>query len=149
MRFSWKAIVLAPLPVPLIASVVLGLSPSKDPLFAFLFFFVLGSAFSYGASVFVLWPGLYLVSRFTALTAWLTGLVGTALGCAMYLPVAWVSYRASGDDSGPPSGTFVEYLWRNFWSEGWVFFAGGLVTALLYWFLSKPSARIRADAGAL
>ena len=132
MRFSWKAIVLAALPVPLIASVILALAPSRNPWQAFLIFFIFGSAFSYGASVFLLLPGLYLVSRFRVLTAWLVGLVGTMMGGAIFLAVALLSYQGSGDNSGPPSGTFAEYLGRTFWTEGWPFFAGGLVTALLY-----------------
>lgn len=142
MRFSWKAIVLAPLPVPLFVSVILALAPSRNPWQAFLIFFIFGSAFSYGAGVFLLLPSLYLISRFRALTAWLVGLVGIMMGGAIFLTVAWLSYLGSGDNSGPPSGAFGEYLGRTFWPEGWPFFAGGLVTALLYWFLVRPPGEV-------
>jgi hypothetical protein len=138
MRFSWKAILLAPLAVPFITGLVLAASLSGRPLMNFVFFFGLAAALSYGASVFVLLPGLYLVSRFAVLTAWLAGLVGTGLGLALYFPVGWVSYRASGDNSGPPTGTFGEYLWHGGATEAWPFLAGGLITALVYWFLAKP-----------
>lgn len=144
LRFSWKAILLAPLLVPLVASLIMASAPSKSPAFSFLIFFALGSAFSFGLSIGLFLPGLFLLSLFTRLTLWLRGLFGTALGLAIYLPVAWVSYGASGDDSGPPSGTFGEYLWRQSGSEAWLFLAGGLVTALFYWVLSKPSRPVRS-----
>ena len=111
----------------------------------FLFFFGLAAALSYGASVFVLLPCLYLVSRFTALTALLTGAVGTVLGLAIYFPVGWVSYGASGDNSGPPTGTFGEYLWQHGPAEAWPFLAGGLITALLYWFQAKTQQKAKAE----
>jgi hypothetical protein len=146
MRFSWKAILLAPLAVPLITGLVLASSPSGRPLMNFIFFFGLAAAFSYGASVFVLLPGLYLVSRFAVLTAWLAGMAGTGLGLALYFPIGWVSYRASGDNSGPPTGTFGQYLWQGGAAEAWPFLAGGLITALLYWFLAKPrKATVKAE----
>jgi hypothetical protein len=144
LRFSWKAIVLAPLLVPLVASSIMAMGTNQKPVFAFFFFFVLGSAFSYGVSVGLFLPGLFVLSRFTRLTVGRTLLFGTALGLMVYLPVAWVSYGASGDDSGPPSGTFGEYLWRQSGSEAWLFVVGGLVTALFYWFLSRPLRKLEA-----
>ena len=143
MRFSWKAILLAPLLVPLIASFVMAMAPSPSWLFSFLFFLALGCVVSYGVSIVLFLPCLFVLSRFTRLTAWLTGLVGAALGMAVYLPVAWQSWLASGDNSGPPSESFLEYLWRNSWSESWLFYGGGLATAMVYWLLSKP----RVEAG--
>jgi hypothetical protein len=138
LRFSWKAMVLAPLAVPLIAALVLAAAPSKDPLWGFLFFLFLGGVFSYGVSLGLFLPSLFVLSRFIRLTAWRTGLLGLVLGLLVYLPVARVSYGASGDDSGPPTDTFVEYLMRNFWAESWIFLVGGLVMALLYWLLASP-----------
>lgn len=138
MKFSWKAVVLAPLAAPLLIGLALTWSSGGKLLFAFLFFFGLAAVLSYGVSILVFLPCLYLCSRFMGLMAWSTGLLGTVLGMAIYLPFSWVSYGASGDDSGPPTGTFGEYLWRSGPSEAWIFLAAGLVTALLYWFLAKP-----------
>ena len=137
MRFSWKAIILAPLPVPLIASLVLAMAPSQSRFQAFLFFFALGCVFSYGVSLALFLPSLFVLSRFTRLTAWLTGLVGMLLGMAVYLPVGWQSYLITGDNSGPPTGSFAHYLWHNSWSESWLFYLGGLLTATVYWLLAK------------
>ena len=138
MRFSWKAILFAPLAVPLFTGSVFTASTRGEPVFTFLFFFGLAAVFSYGATVCVLLPCLFLLSRFKTLTAWVTGFVGIMLGLAIYFPMAWVSHRASGDNSGPPTDTFFEYLWRKGLAEGWMLPAAGLVTALLYWFLSAP-----------
>jgi hypothetical protein len=138
MIFSWKAIALAPLAVPFLVGSTLTLTGGGNPVFSFLFFFALAAVLSYGVSIMGLLPCLYFCSRFVALTACSTGVMGALLGMATYFPVGWVSYRSSGVDSGPPSGTFVEYLWHSGPPEAWIFVAAGLVTALLYWFLAKP-----------
>ena len=140
MRFSWKAILLALLLVPLIAALILATAPSQNRFLAFLFFFALGCVLSYGASVVLFLPCLFVLSRFTRLTAWLTGLVGMVLGMAVYVPLGWQSYLATGDNSGPPPGSFAQYLWRDSWSERWLFYLGGLVTATVYWLLARPPA---------
>jgi hypothetical protein len=62
-------------------------------------------------------------------------------GLLIYFPCAWQLYLTSGDNSGPPTESFGAYLGRNFWSESWLFYASGLMTALLYWFLTRPAAR--------
>jgi hypothetical protein len=143
MNFSWKALVLAPLPIPLILSALLAFSsPGKNPFAGFLFFFTLGSVLSYGTAIFLFLPCLFIISRFATLTASLTGLLGTALGLVVYVPVIWSSYKSSGDDSGPPQITFGEYLRQHaFGLDFWVLLVAGLVTALLYWFLANRPPR--------
>ena len=143
IRFSWTGLILAPLPIPFIFSALLEISaPGQSPILSFLFFFVVGGVVSYGATLFLLLPSLILISRLTPLTAHLTGLVGTVLGGVIWLPVLWLSYRTSGDNSGPPQGSFGEYLRRELLGqEIWMFLMAGLVTALLYWFLAGLSSR--------
>ena len=138
MRFSWRAVALAPLAVPLLVGSVFAVWTGGQPVFTFLIFAGLALPISYGASLFLFLPCLFLVSRFMALKAWMVGAMGTVLGLVIYFPVGWVSYGASGQDSGPPTETFVQYLLREGPAEGWLFPVSGLVTALLYWFLSKP-----------
>jgi len=137
MKFSWKALILAPLPIPLVFSALFEIStPGRSPIFSFLFFFVLGSVLSYGVTIFLFLPCLFLVSRLTSLTASLTGLIGTVLGCLVYFPVAWQFYLSSGVDSGPPPGTFGDYLrLHGFEWDFWVLLLSGLITSLLYWYL--------------
>jgi hypothetical protein len=138
MRFSWKAIILAPLFVPLIVGVVMAAVPYQNRMFSFLFFFVVVCVLSYGVSIVLFLPCLFVLSRFARLSFWLTGLTGMALGLVVYFPVTWQSYLSSGDNSGPPAESFLAYLGRNFWSESWLFYVGGLVTATVYWLLTKP-----------
>ena len=148
MKFTWAGLLLAPLPVPFIYGVLFVLSTeSRSPLLGILVLFALGSIVSYGATVCLFLPCLYLVSRFTALTARVTGAVGAALGAIVWLAYLRIDYQASGDNSGPLAGTFAEYLWRqwsdpSFWIFGILFIAGGLLTAALYWRLAgRPLQR--------
>jgi hypothetical protein len=137
MKFSWKALILAPLPIPLVFSALFEIStPGRSPILSFAFLFALGSVLSYGITIFLFLPGLFLLSRLTSLTVRLTALVGAVLGCLVYLPVAWQSYLATGVDSGPPQGTFGDYLHHHgFEWDFWALVLAGLVTALLYGYL--------------
>jgi len=137
-------LLLAPLPVPFVYSVafVILASMSSHPIFGFLLCFILGSVFSYGATIFLFLPCLFLLSRFTPLTARLTCLLGTLLGGLALLPLDWEMYLTSGVDSGPPQGSFAAYLLQQgFDPIDWAFPVGGLVTAMLYWLLAKQRAR--------
>jgi hypothetical protein len=142
-QLPWKGIILAPLAVPLIFSVAVQIfAPGKNPALAFLVIFSLTSMVSYAATILLLLPCLFLVSRLTPLTAGLTGFLGTALGVMVYMPGVWLAYRSSGENPGPPQGSFGEYLWTQ--PPGWEMYAfpvAGLVTALLYRFLAKPPLR--------
>ena len=144
MKFSWKALFVAPLPVPFVYSVAFViLSPmGKHPISGFLFCFILGSMFSYGATLFLFLPCLFLISRLIPLTARLTCLLGTLLGGLTLLPVDWVMWTTSGVDSGRPQGSFAAYfLQQGFDPIDWAFVVGGLATATIYWFLAKQRPR--------
>lgn len=119
----------------------MAIDASRNPWPTFLFIFGLSIAFSYGVSLFLFLPGLFVLSRFTKLTFLRTVLFGTLLGLALYFPIAWQSYLASGDNSGPPTESFLHYLRHNFVSESWLFYGSGLLTAALYWLLAKPATK--------
>ena len=138
LRFSWKAILLAPLAVPLLTGLVLALSVNGPRVHTFLFFFSIACVFAYGATLCVLLPGLFLASLFLPLTTRLTAAIGIVLGLMVYFPFGWISYCASGDNSGPPAISFAAYLWQQGPGEAWPFPLGGLITALAYWFLARP-----------
>src|SRR5882724_10185768 len=132
MKFSWKALLLAPLAVPFVFSVafVILSGMSKHSISGFLVCFALGSILSYGATLFLFLPCLLLLSRLIPLTARLTCMLGTLLGGLALLPVDWVMYSTSGVDSGPPQGSFWAYFLRQgFDPIDWAFLVGGLVTA--------------------
>ena len=137
MKFSWRALVVAPAVIPFIVSTLMVIANhGKSLLASFAFLFVLSSMISYSTTIFVFLPCLYLLSKLsTPRYSWVC-LLGIVLGVAILLPVDWVCYQESGMDSGPPQGTFYEYLWRNWWDPvDWVFPVGGLITAMVYWFL--------------
>jgi hypothetical protein len=142
MRFSWKAVALAPFAVPLAVAVagsaMVAAEGHGSVPGAFLFFLAIGCLVSYGATACMLLPALAVASRFAALTALRAALLGALLGVAVYMPLAWIMWRASGDDSGPPSDTFVEHTLRDLADPWGLAFAlamplAGLVTAALYW----------------
>lgn len=137
MKFSWKTLILAPLPIPLVFSALLEiLAPVRGSILSFLFFFVLGSVLSYGITIFFSCPACFwyqnsLIWRF----AWRVS-SELCLGASCTSPVSWEFYLASGVDSGPPQGTFGDYLrWHGFEWDFWVLLLAGLITALLYWYL--------------
>jgi hypothetical protein len=143
MKFTWKAIVIAPLVVPFVYSAALELqAPSKSPILSFLIVFGFGSIFSLVVTLFLLFPALFLVARLTPLTAPLTAVVGTILGGIVYIPVIWETYLTSGDNSGPPQESFFSYLWQYGLGEDLlIFLVAGLVTSTLYWLLAKGSTK--------
>ena len=140
VRFSWRAILLAPMLVPLIVALALAQSPGPDRLFSFFLFFLPGCVISYGVTLLLFLPGLFVLSRFAPLTAGRAALLGLLVGLAIYFPIGWQSYLITGDNSGRPSRSFTHYLWHDSWSESWIFCLGGLVTAIGYWHLARPPA---------
>jgi hypothetical protein len=58
---------------------------------------------------------------------------------AVFFPIAWMSFKSSGPDSGPPTGTFLEFLWRSRSDiTNLLFPIAGLITSLVYWMLCRP-----------
>jgi hypothetical protein len=136
MHFSWKGLLLAPLPVPLIGSVVMapllnGEGPVVLPFFILL---IPACMISYGTTVFLFLPALFLLSLLRPVTAWMACALGFALGAAMIVPITLMAWKGSGPDSGPPTESFLTFFVR--WAADpfmLVFPAAGLVTAALYW----------------
>jgi len=143
MRFSWAGLILAPLLAPLLfVAAVLGPPQDRSWPLAFLVFMVPGCIVSYGATVFLFLPSLYLLSgrwKPTGLRACLLGLV---LGAAVAVPLTWMAWKSSGPDSGPPVEGFLTFALR--WAADpmmAIFPAAGLVTAGLYWWLGTRRHR--------
>lgn len=142
MKFTWKGLILAPLVAPFLFSWVLTCATDcNSPLIGFLFFLLPGCIVSYGTTVFIFLPCLYVVSKLMTPRYPVVCMLGTMLGAFAFFPLAWVMFKSSGPDSGPPIGTFVGYLWecRND-AMTWMFPISGLMTAALYWVLGNNSA---------
>jgi hypothetical protein len=149
MRFTWRAVVLAPLAAPMLFSLA-ACGDAKSRVLGFLCFFLLGSFFSYGATMMLWLPSLFCLSLLTRLRFFKACLLGMFLGLVSYFPVAWVFWKSSGPDSGPPEITFVAYLARSLgeWST-WFFPVGGLITAIAWWMLSNQRPSQKAEAVAV
>ena len=135
MRFNWTALMLAPLLVPALFSVVfIGLS--GGPLLGVLILLVPGCVVSYGTTIFLFLPCLFLLSLWRPLTSFNVCLVGLLLGAAVFVPLTWMDWKSSGTDSGPPTESFLSFFVR--WTAdpfNLIFPVAGLITAALYWWL--------------
>ena len=145
MRFSWTGLVLAPLPVPFIASLVMApLLQGEGPVvLPFLILLIPACVISYATTIFLFLPTLFLLCLWRPVTGLIACLAGFVLGAAVIVPVTMLAWKASGPDSGPPSEPFWEFFPR--WAADplmLVFPLAGLVTAALYWWMgSRRRAR--------
>ena len=145
MRFSWTGLILAPLVVPvLFAAVFVSLSGDGWPLLGFAIMLVAGCIVSYGTTIFLFLPCLFLLSLWRPLTALKVCLLGLVLGAAAFVPLTLMLWKGSGPDSGPPTESFFTFLVR--WAAdpfNVVFPLAGLITAGLYWWLGtwRPTWR--------
>ena len=148
MRFSWTALIVAPLLVPLLFSLAMvGFSESGNPLLMFLILMVPGCVISYGTTIFLLLPALYLVSRWRPLTGLNVCLLGLVLGMLVFVPLTWIDWASSGPDSGPPTESFLSFFLR--WAAdpvNAIYPVAGLITAGLYWWLAtQRSGHVASD----
>ena len=140
MRFSWTGLIVAPLLVPVIFSVamssLLGGSNESNPILIFLVLLVPGCVVSYGATVFLFLPCLFLLSLSRQMTGFKVCLLGLVLGAGVFVPLTWIEWHSSGPDSGPPVENFLVFLLR--WAADpttAMFPLAGLITAGFYWWL--------------
>ena len=139
MRFSWTGLILAPLLVPMVFSMIgaaMLSSPQEggNPALGFLVLLIPGCVISYGATIFLLLPSLFLLSLWRPVTAFRACLVGLLLGALVFVPLTWLEWKSSGPDSGPPTENFLVFFVR--WTADpltAMFPLAGLITAGLYW----------------
>src|SRR5262249_14424758 len=142
MRFSWAGVLLAPLLAPLLFSAAMAAGVEDGHALLFVIVMVAGCIVSYGAMVLLFLPALYLLSSARPLNWLHVCLLGALLGALAFVPPAWVSWKSSGPDSGPPQEAFLTFLVR--WAAdpmAVLFPAAGLVTAALYWWLGTRRRR--------
>ena len=146
MRFSWPALVLAPLAVPVLFSVAfVSSSPVSAPLLGFLILLVPSSFISYGTTVFLFLPCLFVLSLFRPMTGFRVCLLGLVLGALVFVPLTVMDWKGSGPDSGPPEESFISFFLR--WVAdplNLIFPVSGAITAGLYWWLATRWPRWRS-----
>jgi hypothetical protein len=138
MQFSWRGLVLSPLPVPAIFSGLMAVGfDNNNSLLAFLFVMALGCIISYGSTIFLLLPSMYLLSLWRPLTGLNVCLLGLVLGAAVFVPITLMEWKASGPDSGPPTENPLVFMLRFGADPTTIIYpVAGLVTAALYWWLA-------------
>lgn len=136
MRFSWTGLILAPLVMPAISAALLSPFLGQQPVLGFLFLFIPGCIVSYGATLILFLPCLFLLSLWRPLTASNVCLLGLVLGLAVFVPLTWMEWKSSGTDSGPPSENFFPFFIRWVADPTTVLYPlSGLITAGVYWWL--------------
>jgi len=136
MRFSWTGLILAPLLVPLLFSATMAGFEASGPLLMFSILLVLSCVVSYGTTIFLFVPSLFLLSLWRPMTGMKVCLLGLVLGAAVYVPLTLMVWKGSGPDSGPPTESFWVFFLR--WAADPItplFPLAGLVTAGSYWWL--------------
>jgi len=134
MRFSWSGLILAPLPLPVISAALLSSLQGDRPVLSFLLLLVPGCIVSYGTTIFLFLPCLYLLSLWRPLTRFKVCLLGLVLGAAVLVPLTWMEWKSSGPDSGPPTESFLAFFLRPDPLTA-ILPLAGLITAGLYWWL--------------
>ena len=134
MRFSWTGLILAPLLAPLIFSAAL--LSGDHPIVSFLILLAPACIVSYGTTIFLFLPCLFLLSLWRPMTGFKVCLLGLALGAAVLVPLTLMAWKGSGPDSGPPTESFLDFFVR--WTLDpftAILPMAGLITAGLYWWL--------------
>ena len=137
MRFSWTGLILAPLLVPLMLSAaLLSFLQGDRPVLLFLILLVPSCVVSYGTTIFLFLPSLFLLSVWRPMTGLKACLLGLVLGAVVFVPLTLLEWKSSGPDSGPPTESFWVFFLR--WAADpmtAIYPMAGLVTAGLYWWL--------------
>jgi hypothetical protein len=137
MRFSWTGLILAPLLVPLMfCAAMMGFVTANNSALAFLILMVPSCIVSYGTTIFLFLPSLFLLSLWRPMTGIKVCLLGLVLGAAVFVPLTLMEWKGSGPDSGPPTESFPVFFLR--WAADpftAIYPVAGLVTAGLYWWL--------------
>jgi hypothetical protein len=136
MRFSWAGLILAPLLLPVLFGAALSLLLGGQPMLSFLLLFVAGCIVSYGVTIFLFLPSLFLLSLWRPMTSVKVCLLGLVLGSTTFVPLTLMDWKSSGPDSGPPTESFLEFFVR--WAADpftAIYPLAGLITAGLYWWL--------------
>jgi hypothetical protein len=139
MRFSWTGLILAPLSVPVIFSTTMMIILVRgDGLQAFLTMLIVGCVVSYGITIFLFMPCLFLLSLSHQMTGFKVCLLGLLLGALVFVPLPLIAWSGSGLHSGPPIMNFFVFFLR--WAADPItalFPLAGLITAGLYWWLAN------------
>ena len=112
MRFGWTGLILAPLLLPVVFAALVRSLQGDRPVLGFLILLVPGCIVSYGTTIFLFLPCLFLLSLWRPMTGFKVCLLGLLLGVAVFVPLTWVEWSSSGPNSGPPTESFFQFFVR-------------------------------------
>ena len=134
--FSWRALLVAPLVIPVPTAVVF-VTDSRNPIAAFGFCVLVGYVLTLAVVGCALCPTLWLVSWVAPIRAWLTPMIGGLLAAPIFLAWDYMSWCSSGIDSGPPATTYPQWIAKSWLTaEPIVVISFGVITASAYHFLA-------------
>jgi hypothetical protein len=136
MRFSWPGLILPPLLVPVLFSAAMMILVRGDGLVAFLTMLAVGCVVSYGTTIFLFLPCLFLLSVTRQMTGLKVCLLGSVLGEVVFLSLTLIAWGSRGPDI-PIKNFFVFFLRWAADPITALFPLAGLITAGLYWWLGK------------
>jgi hypothetical protein len=144
MRFSWIGLIVAPLLAPAIFSAVMvgvgsgAKGVSGYGVLMFLLVLLAGSIVSYGLTIVLFLPSLFLLSVWWPVTGFRVCLLGLGLGVLAIVPITFLEWTSTGPDSGPPTESFFEFFPRWVASPFTAIWPlAGLLTAGAYWWLGS------------
>jgi hypothetical protein len=152
MRRYLIAALVAPLAVPAIFFVTFTLYFFRSvglmrTLAGALFLTASLSVVTYGVTIFIGVPILFLASRVVRLNALVVLLAGALAALIAYLPLTWLEYQTTGNNSGPPDSiTPLQFLhWALDGAAVFIlaFIIVGLMTSAAFYFLSGMSGKHR------
>src|ERR1700686_5072979 len=112
MRFSWTGLILAPLLPVMFSAALMGIFQTDRPVLAFLILLVPGCIVSYGTTIFLFLPCLFLLSLWRPMTGFRVCLLGLVLGAAVIVPLTGMDGKSSAPGSGQPTESFLEFFVR-------------------------------------
>jgi hypothetical protein len=140
MRFSWTGLILAPLAVPVIFSTTATLlGESNDPFAAFLMILIASGIVSYGLTILLFLPSLFLLSQDRQMTGLKVSLLGLALGTFVLVSFTFIAWANIDATTAPPVNFFKFLRWTTGPTSALLPLAG-LIMAALYWWLGTPRA---------
>ena len=133
MRFSWTGLILAPLLGPLLLSTTfVDDFESGGPLLGALIVLEGACIISYGTTILLFLPSLFLLSRWRRMTGFRVCLLGLVLGVVAYVPVMMMFCSGSGSRL-PTESLFAGCASDDPFTV--IFPVVGLMTAGTYWWL--------------
>lgn len=139
MRFSWTGLILAPLVVPLIFSTAVAMLATGDTSMGFLLVLAVSCVVSYGATILLFLPCLFLLSLDRQMTGLKVCLLGLVLGILVFVSFTLIGWGSIDPATAPPV-SFVKFLRWAASPITVLFPLAGLVMAGLYWWLGTQRA---------